>query len=108
MHELKQLAKQLDICIILDSQLSRAVENRPGGSKRPMLSDLRESGSIEQDADMVMILHCDEEDAKNHTQHPTVEFIVAKHREGPTGIAPMSFNKAITRFEISSNNGRES
>ena len=64
--------------------------------------------SIEQDSDMVVILHCDEEDAKNHSQIPTVEFIVAKNREGATGIAPMTFNKAITRFEISSNNGRES
>jgi replicative DNA helicase len=48
---------------------------------------------------MVVILHCDEEDAKNHSQMPTVEFIVAKHREGPTGVANMVFNKAITRFE---------
>jgi replicative DNA helicase len=84
--------------------LNRDPEKRGG---RPSLSDLKGSGAIEQDSDMVIILHCDEEDAKNHTQNPTVEFIVAKHREGPTGVAPMSFNKAITRVEISSSNGRE-
>jgi len=56
---------------------------------------------------MVMILHCDEEDAKNHTQNPTVEFIVAKNREGATGVLPMTFNKAITRFEILNRNERQ-
>ena len=83
------------------AQLNRDPEKRGG---RPSLSDLKGSGAIEQDADMVMILHCDEEDAKSHTQVPTVEFIVAKHREGPTGVAPMSFNKSVTRFEIASSN----
>jgi len=102
---IKELAKTLRVPVLVLAQLNRDPDKRGG---RPSLSDLKGSGAIEQDADMVMILHCDEEDAKNHTQNPTVEFIVAKHREGPTGIAPMSFNKAITRFEISSNNGRES
>jgi len=102
---IKELAKTLRVPVLVLAQLNRDPDKRGG---RPSLSDLKGSGAIEQDADMVMILHCDEEDAKNHTQNPTVEFIVAKHREGPTGIAPMSFNKAITRFEISSSNGRES
>ena len=57
---------------------------------------------------MVVLIHCDEDDAKNHTQTPTVEFIVSKHREGPTGVAPMSFNKAITRFELFSSSNQES
>lgn len=99
---IKELAKTLKVPVLVLAQLNRDPEKRGG---RPSLSDLKGSGAIEQDADMVMILHCDEEDAKNHTQHPTVEFIVAKHREGPTGIAPMSFNKSVTRFELSSNNG---
>ena len=99
---IKELAKTLKVPVLVLAQLNRDPEKRGG---RPSLSDLKGSGAIEQDADMVMILHCDEEDAKNHTQNPTVEFIVAKHREGPTGIAPMSFNKAVTRFELSSSNG---
>ena len=97
---IKELAKTLKVPILVLAQLNRDPEKRGG---RPSLSDLKGSGAIEQDADMVMILHCDEEDAKSHAQNPTVEFIVAKHREGPTGIAPMEFNKAVTRFEISSN-----
>ena len=99
---IKELAKTLKVPVLVLAQLNRDPEKRGG---RPSLSDLKGSGAIEQDADMVMILHCDEEDAKNHTQHPTVEFIVAKHREGPTGVAHMSFNKAVTRFELSSSNG---
>lgn len=101
---IKELAKTLKVPILVLAQLNRDPEKRGG---RPSLSDLKGSGAIEQDADIVMILHCDEEDAKNHTQSPSVEFIVAKHREGPTGIAPMDFNKAITRFEISSNSSQE-
>jgi replicative DNA helicase len=102
---IKELAKTLRVPVLVLAQLNRDPEKRGG---RPSLSDLKGSGAIEQDSDMVVILHCDEEDAKNHSQMPTVEFIVAKNREGATGIAPMSFNKAITRFEISSSNGRES
>jgi len=101
---IKELAKTLRVPVLVLAQLNRDPEKRGG---RPSLSDLKGSGAIEQDSDMVIILHCDEEDAKNHSQTPTVEFIVAKNREGATGIAPMSFNKAITRFEIFSNSGRE-
>jgi replicative DNA helicase len=101
---IKELAKTLKVPVLVLAQLNRDPEKRGG---RPSLSDLKGSGAIEQDADIVMILHCDEEDAKNHTQNPSVEFIVAKHREGPTGVAPMEFNKAITRFEISSNSTQE-
>jgi replicative DNA helicase len=99
---IKELAKTLKVPVLVLAQLNRDPEKRGG---RPALSDLKGSGSIEQDSDMVVIIHCDEEDAKNHSQMPTVEFIVAKNREGATGIAPMSFNKSITRFELSSSNG---
>ena len=101
---IKELAKTLKVPVLVLAQLNRDPEKRGG---RPSLSDLKGSGAIEQDADIVMILHCNEEDAKDHTQNPSVEFIVAKHREGPTGIAPMDFNKAITRFELSSSSDRE-
>jgi replicative DNA helicase len=95
---IKELAKTLRVPVLVLAQLNRDPDKRGG---RPSLSDLKGSGAIEQDADIVVILHCDEEDAKNHEQNPTVEFVVAKQREGPTGIAPMSFSKAITRFEPS-------
>ena len=101
---IKELAKTLKVPVLVLAQLNRDPEKRGG---RPSLSDLKGSGAIEQDADMVMILHCDEEDAKSHTQIPTVEFIVAKNREGATGVSPMSFNKSITRFEILNKNERQ-
>lgn len=93
---IKELAKTLRVPVLVLAQLNRDPEKRGG---RPSLSDLKGSGAIEQDADIVMILHCDEDDAKSHSQNPTMEFIIAKQREGPTGVANMSFNKAITRFE---------
>jgi len=102
---IKELAKTLRVPVLVLAQLNRDPEKRGG---RPSLSDLKGSGAIEQDADMVVLIHCDEDDAKNHTQTPTVEFIVSKHREGPTGVAPMSFNKAITRFELFSSSNQES
>jgi replicative DNA helicase len=101
---IKELAKTLKVPILVLAQLNRDPEKRGG---RPSLSDLKGSGAIEQDADIVVILHCDEGDAKSHTQNPSMEFIVAKHREGPTGIATMDFNKSITRFEISSSSNQE-
>lgn len=98
---IKELAKTLKVPVLVLAQLNRDPEKRGG---RPSLSDLKGSGAIEQDADIVMILHCDEEDAKGHVQNPKVEFIVAKHREGGTGVCPMAFNKSITRFELISRN----
>ena len=81
---LKSVAKELNVPVIALSQLSRAVENRPGGSKRPMLSDLRESGSIEQDADMVLFLYRPEyygltEDENGLATQGVGEVIIAKH-----------------------------
>lgn len=89
---LKNLARELNVPVLALSQLSRAVEQR-GGDKRPQLSDLRDSGSIEQDADVVMFLYRpDEEDRENYG------LIVAKHRNGPTGELSLFFRGDRTRF----------
>lgn len=97
---LKVLAKEMDMPVIALSQLSRAVEMR--GKKRPMLSDLRESGSIEQDADIVMFIDrsMDEVEAESEDRPDlgTAELIVAKHRNGPTRDIPLAFNPEYTRF----------
>lgn len=100
---LKQLAKELDVPIIALSQLNRKVEERKGG--KPMLSDLRESGAIEQDADVVMFIHREdegEEGAPPPDQRNTVipvELIVAKQRNGPVGSVDLVFLSEFTRFE---------
>lgn len=97
---LKILAKELDMPIIALSQLSRAVESRQG--KRPILSDLRESGAIEQDADIVMFLDrsLSAKEAEDEDRPPlnTADVIVAKHRNGPTGTVSLAFQGDITRF----------
>ena len=79
------------------SQLSRNVENRI--NKRPMLSDLRESGSIEQDADVVLMLYRDEYYNKNTVEKNIMEIIIAKHRNGPVGTAKVKFNSNYLLFE---------
>jgi replicative DNA helicase len=101
-RSLKGLAKELEIPVIALSQLSRAVESR-GGDKRPQLSDLRESGAIEQDADMVMFIHRPEyygitEDAEGNDTRGIAELIIAKHRNGPVDTAKTRFIEKITRF----------
>ena len=100
---LKSVAKELNVPVIALSQLSRAVENRPGGSKRPMLSDLRESGSIEQDADMVLFLYRPEyygltEDEEGRSTAGIGEVIIAKHRNGETGTVPLKFVGKFVKF----------
>jgi replicative DNA helicase len=100
---LKSLAKTLDIPVIALSQLSRAVESRPGGSKRPMLSDLRESGAIEQDADVVMFLYRPEyygltEDEDGMPTQGMVEIITAKHRSGICDTVKLRANLSIMKF----------
>lgn len=102
-RSLKALAKELNVPVIALSQLSRAVETR-GGTKRPMLSDLRESGAIEQDADMVMFLYRPEYygiETSEETNLPTeglTELIVAKHRSGATGTVPLRFINSLAKF----------
>ncbi len=98
-RSLKAIAKELDIPIIALSQLSRAVETR-GGNKRPQLSDLRESGAIEQDADIVMFIHRPEySGTETPDQYPGyTELIIAKHRNGETRDVEMRFVKEEARF----------
>lgn len=100
---LKSVAKELNVPVIALSQLGRAVESRPGMSKRPMLSDLRESGSIEQDADQVFFLYRPEyyditEDADGNSVLELCEFICAKFRNGQTDTIKLRFIGANTRF----------
>ena len=94
---LKILARDLDVPIVALSQLSRAVEQRH--DKRPILSDLRESGSIEQDADLVLFVYRDEYYNPEETDSAGIaEVILAKHRNGPTGTEKLAFQKRYAKF----------
>jgi len=101
-RSLKALARELEVPVIALSQLSRASEQR-GGDRKPILSDLRDSGAIEQDADVVIFIHRPEmyakEDSEGRSLAGVAEIIVAKHRNGPTGTLDLHFEKSITRFD---------
>jgi replicative DNA helicase len=97
-RSLKALAKELKVPVMALSQLNRALEQRT--DKRPVMSDLRESGAIEQDADIIMLLYRDDYYTREASQEPGVtEIIVAKHRNGPTGIVKLVYLKEYCRFE---------
>jgi len=96
-RSIKLMARELNIPTIAISQLSRAVEHRH--DFRPRLSDLRESGSLEQDADVVMFIHREDKYKKDTDKKNITEIIIAKHRNGPTGEVKLYFNESSVRFE---------
>ena len=94
-RQIKLLAKELDIPVLALSQLNRGPEQRQ--DKKPMMSDLRESGSLEQDADIVILLH--REDLYDRDNRPgEADLIIAKHRNGRTDTIPVSFQGHLSRF----------
>jgi replicative DNA helicase len=95
-RQVKLLAKELEVPIVALSQLNRGVEQR--SSKRPMLSDLRESGSLEQDADIVVLVHREDEYEQESTRPGEADLIVAKHRNGPTRDVIVAFQGHYARF----------
>jgi replicative DNA helicase len=95
-HSVKELARELDVPVFSAAQLNRAVEGRQ--DKRPALSDLRESGDLEQDADIVLMIYRDEEYNENTERPNQADIIIAKHRNGPTGTATLYFRKELTQF----------
>jgi replicative DNA helicase len=96
-RNMKILARELNVPVLCAAQLSRAVEQR--SDKRPVLSDLRESGSLEQDADIVMFIHRPDLLEKDNPRQNITELVVAKHRNGPTKDIELVFMSNLTRFE---------
>ena len=101
-RSLKGLARELEVPVIALSQLSRAVEQRGG---KPRLSDLRDSGSIEQDADIVMFIHREDKRNPENSQPNIAEILIEKHRNGPTGAVELYFDDKRTSFQNVDNAG---
>ena len=95
-RSLKALARELNLPVVAASQLSRAVEQR--SDKHPVLSDLRESGSIEQDADVVMFIYRDDVYDPQSERKNVAEIMIAKHRNGPTGVVELFFRNQLAQF----------
>jgi replicative DNA helicase len=95
-RSLKLLAKELDVPVVAISQLNRGPEQRT--DKKPMLSDLRESGSLEQDADMVLLLHREDFYDKESARAGEADLLLVKHRNGPTATVPVAFQGHYSRF----------
>jgi replicative DNA helicase len=95
-RNLKALARELNIPVLAAAQLSRAVEQR--SDKRPVLSDLRESGSLEQDSDIVMFIYREDKDKPDSIMKNVAEIIVSKHRNGPTGSVQLVFREKLAQF----------
>jgi replicative DNA helicase len=96
-RSLKQLARELDVPVLALSQLSRDVEKR-GGTGKPKLSDLRDSGSIEQDADVVMFIHREDKYKENSDKPGIAQILIEKHRNGPVGSVELFFDEKSTTF----------
>jgi len=96
-RNLKILARELNVPVLAAAQLSRAVEQR--NPPRPILSDLRESGSLEQDADIVMFIYRPDQYEKDTVKQNVAEIMIAKHRNGPTGSIELIFRSNLAKFE---------
>jgi replicative DNA helicase len=95
-RNLKTLARELNVPVLAAAQLSRAVEQR--SDKHPVLSDLRESGSLEQDSDIVMFIYREDKDQEDSIMKNVAEIIVSKHRNGPTGSVQLVFREHLAQF----------